>query len=140
MAERIEIKSLSKNYKSHKVIENMNVTFPGGKIIGILGPNGSGKSTLIKMLAGVLQPNTGQILIDGNPVGVKSKAMVSYLPERTYLNPSKKVCDIIAFSRISMLISHLSAQIPCLRNSELIHRQRSKVSQKVCVKKYRSCL
>ena len=43
MAERIEIKSLSKNYKSHKVIENMNVTFPGGKIIGILGPNGSGK-------------------------------------------------------------------------------------------------
>lgn len=65
MAERIEIKSLSKNYKSRKVIENMNVTFPGGKIIGILGPNGSGKSTLIKMLAGVLQPNTGQILIDG---------------------------------------------------------------------------
>ena len=43
MAERIEIKSLSKNYKSHKVIKNMNVTFPGGKIIGILGPNGSGK-------------------------------------------------------------------------------------------------
>ena len=90
MAERIEIKSLSKNYKSHKVIKNMNVTFPGGKIIGILGPNGSGKSTLIKMLAGVLQPTTGQILIDGEPVGVKSKAMVSYLPERTYLNPSKK--------------------------------------------------
>ena len=50
MAERIEIKSLSKNYKSHKVIKNMNVTFPGGNIIGILGPNGSGKSTLIKML------------------------------------------------------------------------------------------
>lgn len=140
MAERIEIKSLSKNYKSHKVIKNMNVTFLGGKIIGILGPNGSGKSTLIKMLAGVLQPNTGQILIDGEPVGVKSKAMVSYLPERTYLNPSKKVSDIIAFSRISMLISHLSVQIPCLRNSELIHRQRSKASQKVCVKKYRSCL
>ena len=43
MAERIEIKSLSKNYKSHKVIKNMNVTFPGGKIIGILGPNGSDK-------------------------------------------------------------------------------------------------
>lgn len=90
MAERIEIKSLSKNYKSHKVIKNMNVAFPGGKIIGILGPNGSGKSTLIKMLAGVLQPTTGQILIDGEPVGVKSKAMVSYLPERTYLNPSKR--------------------------------------------------
>lgn len=140
MAERIEIKSLSKNYKSHKVIENMNVTFPGGKIIGILGPNGSGKSTLIKMLAGVLQPNTGQILIDGEPVGVKSKAMVSYLPERTYLNPSKRCVISLHFSRISMLISHLNVQIPCLRNSELIHRQRSKTSQKVCVKKYRSCL
>lgn len=140
MAERIEIKSLSKNYKSHKVIKNMNVTFPGGKIIGILGPNGSGKSTLIKMLAGVLQPNTGQILIDGEPVGVKSKAMVSYLPERTYLNPSKRVRISLHFSRISMLISHLSVQIPCLRNSELIQRQRLKVSLKVCVKKYRLCL
>lgn len=139
MAERIEIKNLSKNYKSHKVIENMNVTFPGGKIIGILGPNGSGKSTLIKMLAGVLQPNKGQILIDGEPVGVKSKAMVSYLPERTYLNPSKKVSDIIAFFK-DFYADFSSMQMPCLRNSELIHRQRSKVSLKVCVKKYRSCL
>lgn len=140
MAERIEIKNLSKNYKSHKVIENMNVTFPGGKIIGILGPNGSGKSTLIKMLAGVLQPNKGQILIDGEPVGVKSKAMVSYLPERTYLNPSKKVSDIIAFFNDFYADFSPGVQMPCLRNSELIHRQRSKVSLKVCVKKYRSCL
>lgn len=141
MAERIEIKNLSKNYKSHKVIENMNVTFPGGKIIGILGPNGSGKSTLIKMLAGVLQPNKGQILIDGEPVGVKSKAMVSYLPERTYLNPSKKVSDIIAFFKDFYADFSPERANTMLKKFGIDpHRQRSKVSQRVCVKKYRLCL
>ena len=93
----IKVERLKVQFGDREILKNISLDFPKQKFTGIIGPNGSGKSTLIKMLAGVLQPNKGQILIDGEPVGVKSKAMVSYLPERTYLNPSKKVSDIIAF-------------------------------------------
>lgn len=77
------------------VINDMNLELEGGKIVGLLGPNGSGKSTLIKMLGGVLKANSGEILIDGKPVSVETKKIVSYLPERTYLSPSMKVKEAI---------------------------------------------
>lgn len=97
MSSLVQINGLNKSYGKKKVITNMNITFDSGKIIGVLGPNGSGKSTLIKMLAGVLKSSAGNILIEGNEVGEKTKAIVSYLPERTYLNPSMKVKEAIHF-------------------------------------------
>jgi ABC-2 type transport system ATP-binding protein len=75
----------------------MNLEIPAGKIIGLLGPNGCGKSTLIKLICGLLQPNSGEILVDSNPVGEKSKAVVSYLPERTYFNSQMKVLELLDF-------------------------------------------
>ena len=75
----------------------MNLEIPAGKIIGLLGPNGCGKSTLIKLICGLLQPNSGEILVDSNPVGEKSKAVVSYLPERTYFNPQMKVLELLDY-------------------------------------------
>ena len=77
--------------------EGLNWTVRRGQRWGILGPNGSGKSTLIKLINGILTPNAGAILIDGKPVGVDTKKIVSYLPERTYLNNWMKVCDIIDY-------------------------------------------
>ena len=70
---------------------------PQGKIIGLLGPNGSGKTTLIKMMNGLLTPTQGVIRIGGRPVGVETKAHVSYLPDRTYLSGNKKVTQILDF-------------------------------------------
>ena len=61
----------------------MNLNLEGGKIIGLLGPNGSGKSTLIKILGGVLKPDSGNVTIDGKQIGIDTKRIVSYLPERT---------------------------------------------------------
>lgn len=93
----LECKNLTKSYrKGFPVIQNMDLEIPAGKIVGLLGPNGCGKSTLIKLVAGLLQPDSGEILVDGNPVGEKSKALISYLPERPYFNPSQKVSDLIA--------------------------------------------
>ncbi len=94
----LECTNLNKSYKKNKpVLTNLNLVIPGGRIVGLLGPNGCGKSTLIKMIAGILQPNSGDIKVDGNPVGEKSCALISYLPERTYFENSMKVDDIIKF-------------------------------------------
>lgn len=66
-------------------LRDVTLTLPKGKIIGLLGPNGAGKTTLIKLTAGLLTPTSGTITVDGMPIGERTKAIVSYLPERTYL-------------------------------------------------------
>lgn len=98
MNELIEILGLTKAYDAqHVAVNNISLTLPRGKIIGLLGPNGSGKTTLIKMLNGLLTPTQGSIRIGGVPVGVETKAHVSYLPDRTYLSGNKKVTQILDF-------------------------------------------
>ena len=94
----LELKNLSKAYtKGVNVINNLNLDLPQGKIIGLLGPNGCGKSTLIKMVAGLLQPTEGEILVNGIPVSDETCSLISYLPERTYFTASMKVIDIIDY-------------------------------------------
>ena len=98
MSELIEIQGLTKAYDAqHVAVNNVSLTLPHGKIIGLLGPNGSGKTTLIKMMNGLLTPTQGVIRIGGRPVGVETKAHVSYLPDRTYLSGNKKVTQILDF-------------------------------------------
>ena len=68
-----------------------------GQIIGLLGPNGSGKTTFIKLINDLITPTSGQILIDGKLPGVDTKAIVSYLPERTHLDQTMKIKDLIKY-------------------------------------------
>lgn len=82
----IESNHLGKRYNDTYALSDINLRIQKGKIIGLLGPNGSGKTTLIKIINGLLTPTTGEIFIQGNKPGVETKKMVSYLPERTYLN------------------------------------------------------
>ena len=72
----VEIVNLTKKYGSNLSVNNLTVSLPKGKIIGLLGPNGSGKTTLIKMLNGLLTPTEGTIMIDGNYVGPVTKSKV----------------------------------------------------------------
>lgn len=84
--------NLSKWYKGGAMALNrLNLELPKGEIVGLLGPNGSGKTTLIKLAAGLLTPTDGKIWVDGKPIGAETKAVVSYLPERTYLSPNMRV-------------------------------------------------
>lgn len=94
----LECQGLSKRYtSSFYALNNLNLTLDCGQIVGLLGPNGSGKTTLIKLINDCLIPTQGRVLIDGHEPGVDSKRIVSYLPERTYLDSSMKVKDIIAY-------------------------------------------
>lgn len=93
----IEFKNLSKNYGNKKALIYVNLEIESGKIYGLLGPNGSGKTTMIKIINDLLQPSSGEILINGKEPGIDSKKIISYLPERTYLNMNMKVLELINF-------------------------------------------
>lgn len=90
-------KGLNKSYGTKVILADINFTIPRGKIIGLLGRNGAGKSTLIKTLNGLITPTSGTVLINGQPVGVASKNLISYLPERTYLDKTMRVCQALQF-------------------------------------------
>ncbi|MGB5823163.1 MAG: ABC transporter ATP-binding protein [Proteocatella sp.] len=93
----LECNELTKKFGDKVVLNKINLKFKRGKIIGLLGPNGSGKTTMIKMANGLLHPDGGEILIDGKSPSVESKSIVSYLPEKTYLNDYMTVSEIIGF-------------------------------------------
>ncbi|MBQ1988524.1 MAG: ATP-binding cassette domain-containing protein, partial [Clostridia bacterium] len=94
----LECRNLTKSYKRNfPVLRDLNITIPKGKIVGLLGPNGCGKSTLIKLISGILQSDSGEILVDGLPVGEQTKALISYLPERTYFNSWMRVSQLIDY-------------------------------------------
>jgi len=95
--ELLECKNLNKSFGDKKILKNINLKIPRGKIIGLLGKNGTGKSTLIKLVNDLLTPTSGEILINGKKVGIESKKIISYLPERTYLDKSMKVEEVIKF-------------------------------------------
>lgn len=99
MGTLLECKEVSKRFGQKTALAQLNMALESGRIIGLLGPNGSGKTTLIKLINGLLVPDTGSILFQGKPVGVESKSHISYLPDHTYLNMNERVSDVIDFFR-----------------------------------------
>lgn len=97
MSALIHFQQVSKTLNKKPVLNQFELQLEADRIIGLLGPNGSGKTTLIKLLNGLIQPDQGQILIDGKQPGVATKALVSYLPDRTYLNPEQPIQAILQF-------------------------------------------
>ena len=93
----LEVKHLTKTFDGKKILDDVNLVIPEGKIIGLLGKNGAGKSTLIKSINDLLTIDEGEILFKGKKIGVYSKENISYLPERTYLDKSMKVSEIIDY-------------------------------------------
>ncbi|MCL2106887.1 MAG: ABC transporter ATP-binding protein [Oscillospiraceae bacterium] len=81
----ISIQNLTKSYGSHVVLENISLEIPRGQIVGLMGPNGSGKTSLMKILTGMINDYSGQALIDGEPIGARTKAAVAYLPDKNFL-------------------------------------------------------
>ena len=97
MSTILQCKNLTKTFSNLTALNNVTFTIERGRIVGLLGPNGSGKTTLIKLINGLLVPNSGSLEINGHNPGIETKKIVSYLPERTYLPDWMKVSETIDY-------------------------------------------
>ncbi len=97
MSELLRCDRLTKTFGGTTALNNVSFTLESGKIVGLLGPNGSGKTTLIKLINGLLTPNSGNILIEGELPGPITKAKVAYLPDNIYLNSWMTVQQIVEY-------------------------------------------
>ena len=95
MNELVRCTNLCRSFGDVRALDNVNLSLPSGRIVGLLGPNGSGKTTLIKILNGLLQPTSGEVRIAGDMPGVGTKRIVSYLPDRGYFPEWMRVGDMI---------------------------------------------
>lgn len=97
MTPLIEARGLTKQFGPTIALDQLNFKWEQGRIIGLLGPNGSGKTTLLKLINGLLSPSDGDVRIEGNVPGIESKKVISFLPERSYLNDWMTVYKILDF-------------------------------------------
>ena len=95
--ELVKCINVNKKLGNKQILKNINLTIPHGKIVGLLGKNGTGKSTLIKLINDLLTIDSGSILINGKEVGIDSKSVISYLPERTCLDKTMTIEKIIKY-------------------------------------------
>ena len=94
----LELSNVTKSYGyGINAVDQLSISLPKGKIIGLLGPNGSGKTTLIKMINGILRPTSGEIRLSGDVIGPETKARISYLPDRTYLTPGDNINAVLDY-------------------------------------------
>ena len=97
MSTILECSGLTKKYGSRTALNHVDLKLESGRIIGLLGPNGSGKSTLIKLINSLLSPTEGSLRINGHEPGLETKKIVSYLPERSYLDENQKVSTYLSY-------------------------------------------
>lgn len=93
----IQIRDMSKSYGKVKVLQNISLDLKRGQIIGLLGPNGCGKTSLLKIITGLINDYSGEVLINGLKPGPETKSFIAYLPERTYLADWMKPEDAINY-------------------------------------------
>lgn len=93
----LKAEALKKSYFTKQVLDDLSIEINDGSILGLLGPNGSGKTTFLKIIAGLLHESSGSIQVCGKPIGLETKRMVSFLPDRNCLYPNMKTIDAIKF-------------------------------------------
>lgn len=97
----IVIEDLVKDYGKKRVVDHVSLCIPRGEFFGFIGPNGAGKTTTIKMIAGLLRPTSGRIIVSGHPVDrdpLAAKAVIGLLPEEPNLYERLKGREFLEFA------------------------------------------
>ena len=97
----IEVKNLVKTFDGFRALSGASITVPNGGVYGLVGPNGAGKSTIIRHITGIYRADSGEVLVDGEPVyeNPEKKALVAAIPDDWYYFPSATVRDMMQFYR-----------------------------------------
>lgn len=97
----IQVHNVTKNFGSFTALDQLSLEVPSGSVYGLVGPNGAGKSTLIRLLTGIYRPDSGEILINGQPIyeNVALKAEIAYIPDDIFYFPSASIKDMMEYYR-----------------------------------------
>ncbi len=95
----IEVRNITKTFRTVRALDNLSLTVPSGAVYGLVGPNGAGKSTLIRLITGIFRPDEGTITIDGQPVyeNPAVKRGIAYIPDDVFYFPSANLAEMRRF-------------------------------------------
>ena len=97
----IQLEGLTKRYGSFTAVDSIDLHAPRGELFGLLGPNGAGKTSTLRMLAGILRPDSGCVLIDGFDVVTdpyRAKARLGYIPDRPFVYEKLTGRELLRFT------------------------------------------
>lgn len=93
----LQLEHIRKQYDGKVAVEDLSLAVPKGSMYGIIGPNGAGKTTTIRMIMNIVPPDSGRVLLDGQPVGENFKDRVGYLPEERGLYKKMTLAEVIVY-------------------------------------------
>ena len=96
----IQLQQLTKHYGSFTAVDGIDLEVHAGNLYGLLGPNGAGKTTTLRMIAGILQPDGGRVLIEGFDVvdePYKAKQRLGFIPDRPFVYEKLTGAELLRF-------------------------------------------
>lgn len=128
----LEINRVTKDFDRVRAVNDLSFTVETGDIYGLLGPNGAGKTTMIRMIMQIIQPDQGRITLGGEPITVKTKDRIGYLPEERGLYQKMKVREVIeyfaALKNLDADIARKNAE-KYLQRFDLLERAEDKIEE-----------
>ena len=96
---KIEVKELVKSFDGFRALDGLNINVPQGAVYGLVGPNGAGKSTVIRHLTGICRQDSGEVLIDGEPIfeNIEKKSRIAYIPDEIFFFTQASIKDMMQF-------------------------------------------
>lgn len=129
----LEVRNLSKSYGDKAVIHRLSFSVPDHRIVAVIGPNGAGKSTLFQVLAGILPPDSGEVLANGTALQPNRATAVGFMPEKTYLPPFFSPWETLQYLnqilQIRQSIQQLQFHAEQFRIDGFLHAKNSTLSQ-----------
>ena len=93
----LELHSINRSFGERKVLRDVSFTVTGGRMTGFVGGNGAGKTTTMRVILGVLAPDSGTLTLDGSPISVEQRTRFGYMPEERGLYPKMKIAEQIVY-------------------------------------------